>query len=138
MMEMEEYLAIMLEWQEERFQQYCMYCEECMFDVYEVWLQNDGQFNDDDNRNLMEFNKFKEHQRNLGNYDDEYQGGKAIKSYCCGDRKEEGTRLARSDATRSAHEQPMGRSRGVGEREPCRRPLRLDARRGLVSSGLPL
>ena len=80
-MEMEEYLAIMLEWQEERFQQYCMYCEECMFDVYEVWLQNDGQFNDDDNRNLTEFNEFKEHQRNLGNYDDEYQGGQAIKNY---------------------------------------------------------
>ena len=33
MMGIEEYLAIMLGWQEGRFKQYCMYCEECMFDV---------------------------------------------------------------------------------------------------------
>jgi len=65
MMEMEEYLELMLEWQEERFEQYCMYCEECMFDVYEAWLQNGGQVN-----RKLEFEEFKssEEHRNLANY----------------------------------------------------------------------
>eukprot|EP00581_Thalassiosira_minuscula_P034576 CAMPEP_0184447172 /NCGR_PEP_ID=MMETSP0740-20130409/3482_1 /TAXON_ID=385413 /ORGANISM="Thalassiosira miniscula, Strain CCMP1093" /LENGTH=695 /DNA_ID=CAMNT_0026816735 /DNA_START=63 /DNA_END=2150 /DNA_ORIENTATION=+ len=63
MMEMEEFLNLMLEWQEERFEQYCMYCEECMFDVYEAWLENGG-----DNRKLSleEFKDSEEH-RKLGN-----------------------------------------------------------------------
>jgi len=66
MMEMEEYLEIMLEWQEERFEGYCAYCEQCMFDVYEEWLNNGGQVN----RRKLEFEEFKssgEH-RNLANY----------------------------------------------------------------------
>jgi len=65
MMEMDEYLEIMLEWQEERFEQYCMYCEQCMFDVYEEWLNNGGQVN-----RKLEFEEFKrsEEHRNLANY----------------------------------------------------------------------
>jgi len=76
MMEMDEYLEIMLEWQEERLETYCMYCEDCMFKVYEEWLSNGG----DANRKLMSFEDFKaskEHgqlrhlsdqHRELGNY----------------------------------------------------------------------
>mmetsp|Transcript_14683 Transcript_14683/g.25875 ORF Transcript_14683/g.25875 Transcript_14683/m.25875 type:complete len:640 (-) Transcript_14683:208-2127(-) len=67
MIEMEEYLALMLEYQEERFQTYCEYCEECMYSVYQQWIQDGGQ-----NRHLVEFDDFKnsnEH-RNLGGDDD--------------------------------------------------------------------
>ena len=76
MMEVDEYLQLMLEWQEERVQTYLTYCEECMFNVYQVWLQNGGQ-----NRKLTydEFKNSKEHDelrkladqnehRKLGNY----------------------------------------------------------------------
>ncbi len=41
----------------------------------------------------------------------------------CTDQKEEGARLARSDGAWSAHEQLIGCSHGVGERELLRRLL---------------
>lgn len=42
LIELEEYLQMMMEWQEERFETYCQYCEQCMYAVYEKWLQNGG------------------------------------------------------------------------------------------------
>lgn len=68
LMGMEEYLELMLEWQEERFEQYCVYCEACMYDVYEVWLENGGNVNR--KLNFEEFKNSDEH-RNLGNDDDD-------------------------------------------------------------------
>lgn len=53
-MELEEYLELMMEWQEERFQGYLEYCEECMLGVYQAWLQNGYK----DNRKLT-FEEFK-------------------------------------------------------------------------------
>jgi len=77
MMEMEEYLSFMIEWQEERFEQYCEYCQECMWEVYQTWLQNGGENkygyeNYNNNRKLTfeEFRNSEEH-RNLGNDDDD-------------------------------------------------------------------
>ena len=46
-----------------------------------MWLQNNGHFNDNDNRNLMELDEFKEQQRNLGNSDDQYKAGQAMKRF---------------------------------------------------------
>jgi len=43
MLELEDYLAIMTEYHSERFEMYCETCEECMYDVYEQWLQQGGQ-----------------------------------------------------------------------------------------------
>mmetsp|Transcript_11153 Transcript_11153/g.23711 ORF Transcript_11153/g.23711 Transcript_11153/m.23711 type:complete len:703 (+) Transcript_11153:199-2307(+) len=68
MMEMDQYLSVMLEWQEERFEQYCEYCRDCMWDVYLTWLENGG-----DNSRKLTFEEFKnsEEHRNLGNDDDD-------------------------------------------------------------------
>jgi len=49
MIELEDYLSLMLEYQMERFEQYCKYCEECMYNVYQVWLDNGGVQDDDEN-----------------------------------------------------------------------------------------
>ena len=40
MIELEEYLAIMLEWQAERYQEYVEYCEDCMMQVYKKWMNS--------------------------------------------------------------------------------------------------
>jgi len=53
LMEMDEYLELVMEYQGDRFQNYCQYCEQCMFEVYEQWLKNGG-----DNRKLS-FEDFK-------------------------------------------------------------------------------
>jgi len=51
MIELEDYLQLMLEYQMERFQTYCEYCDECMYNVYQVWLENGGfNQNDDDDK----------------------------------------------------------------------------------------
>ena len=42
----------MLEWNQERFQEYCEYCEECLYNVYQQWLQDGGQ--DDDHQRPSE------------------------------------------------------------------------------------
>mmetsp|Transcript_26313 Transcript_26313/g.56516 ORF Transcript_26313/g.56516 Transcript_26313/m.56516 type:complete len:684 (+) Transcript_26313:42-2093(+) len=75
MIEMTDYLKMMLEWQEERFETYCEYCEECMMAVYEEWM-NQCMQNGCTNRDLKyqdwkgsehedKFNK----ERELGGYD---------------------------------------------------------------------
>lgn len=42
MLEMEDYLDIMVEYHNERFEKYCETCEECMYDVYTEWLKAGG------------------------------------------------------------------------------------------------
>ena len=42
MIELEDYLQIMLEYEEERFESYCGYCEDCMQAVYSQWMKNMG------------------------------------------------------------------------------------------------
>ena len=71
MIEIQDYLEIMLEWQAERFEQYVAYCETCMMNVYNAWMKNGGQRRE---RNLS-FDEFKqlrstdeEHRRSLGSY----------------------------------------------------------------------
>ena len=58
----------MLEWQEERFETYCMYCEECMYNVYEEWLKNGG----DRKLTYEEFKDSEEH-RQLRQLSDEHR-----------------------------------------------------------------
>lgn len=48
LIELEDYLSLMLEYQMERFENYCEYCETCMYNVYQVWLENGGFQDDDD------------------------------------------------------------------------------------------
>jgi len=36
MMEMEEYLELMLEWQDDHFEQYCMYYKAFMYNTYKL------------------------------------------------------------------------------------------------------
>lgn len=38
-----DYLAIMLEYHEERFETYCSYCNSCMYSVYKSWLNSNGR-----------------------------------------------------------------------------------------------
>ena len=79
MIELEDYLALMLEYQETRFETYCEYCDECMLAVYQQWLDDGGQYRDDDDdddgrrRKLVTFDDFKnsEEHRDLRNYDDD-------------------------------------------------------------------
>lgn len=75
MMEIDEYLNLMLEYQEERFETYCEYCEECMYNVYQVWLQNGGNYN----RKLKfeEFKNSEEHQKMIRELGGNTDGGQA-------------------------------------------------------------
>jgi len=43
MLELEDYLAIMVDYHEERFEKYCETCEDCMYEVYQEWIQNGAQ-----------------------------------------------------------------------------------------------
>ena len=63
MIEVKEYLEIMLEWQYKRYEEYETYCQTCMYKVYQQWLKNGG------GRHLS-FEDFKasEEHRNLGGY----------------------------------------------------------------------
>jgi len=63
MLEVKEYLEIMLEWQEHRYEEYEEYCETCMYKVYQQWLKNGG-----DRRLAYEEFKSSEEHRNLGGY----------------------------------------------------------------------
>lgn len=62
MIELKDYLDLMLEFQGERFETYCEYCEECMWEVYQQWLKKGGH------RKLSydEFKESEEVQRELG------------------------------------------------------------------------
>ena len=63
MMEMNEYLELQMEWQEQRIETYQEYCEECMQAVYQAWIKSQGR-----ERHLTyeEFKDSDEHRR-LGN-----------------------------------------------------------------------
>jgi hypothetical protein len=65
MIEIGEYLQMMLEWQEERYEEYESYCETCMQKVYNAWLKNGGQ-----RERTLSFEEFKNSQehRTLGGY----------------------------------------------------------------------
>ena len=79
MIELEDYLQLMLEYQEERVQTYLTYCEECMFEVYQVWLQNGGQ----NNRKLTyeEFKSSDKHQKAARELGGNINGGLANQQY---------------------------------------------------------
>lgn len=79
MIELEDYLQLMLEYQEEHFQTYCQYCEECMFEVYQVWLQNGGQ----QQRKLTyeEFKGSEKHQKAARELGGNLNGGQANDKY---------------------------------------------------------
>jgi len=64
MIEMKDYLDMVLEWQEERFETYCEYCEECMWKVYQEWMENGYDGRD------LKYEDFKasEKHRELSNY----------------------------------------------------------------------
>jgi len=73
MIELEDYLQMMLEWQGERFETYCTYCEECMWEAYQAWLEEGGTDYNYRNRKLVTFDDFQasnklqeEAHRNLG------------------------------------------------------------------------
>jgi hypothetical protein len=65
MIEIQDYLQMMLEWQEERYEEYETYCENCMLKVYNQWLKNGGQ-----RERHLSFEEFKnsEEHRSLGGY----------------------------------------------------------------------
>lgn len=77
-MELSDYLSLMTEYHNERFEKYCEDCEECMYDVYMAWMKNGYQ-----NRNLkersdksylddLESDDFKNYHRELGNQYNKY------------------------------------------------------------------
>ncbi|KAL7534851.1 hypothetical protein ACHAXR_006124 [Thalassiosira sp. AJA248-18] len=78
MIELSDYLQLMLEYQEERFETYCEYCEECMYLVYQVWIKNGGQ-----NRKLSfeEFQGSEEHQKAARELGGNMNGGEADANY---------------------------------------------------------
>ena len=61
MIEVADYLGIMLEWQANRFAEYELYCETCMYDVYMQWLEDGG----DARERRLTFEDFKEWDREL-------------------------------------------------------------------------
>ena len=67
MIELEDFLQIMLEYEEERFQAYCDYCEDCMQAVYWQWMKNMGgrELNED-----ITYEQWRQHysSRELGDY----------------------------------------------------------------------
>lgn len=65
MIEVGDYLQMMLEWQEQRYEEYESYCESCMQKVYNQWLKNGGQR--ERNLSFEEFKNSEEH-RGLGSY----------------------------------------------------------------------
>jgi len=40
MIELGDYLSLMVEYHNDRFEKYCDTCESCMYDVYQVWMKN--------------------------------------------------------------------------------------------------
>lgn len=72
MLELEDYLQIMLEYHQDRFEVYCEYCDQCMYQVYQSWLnsnQRDLQAKtiDQDWKEDMERHLTSEEIRKLGN-----------------------------------------------------------------------
>ena len=78
MVELADYLQMMLEFQEERFETYCSYCQECMYKVYQVWLKNGGS-----NRQLSydEFKSSDERQQMERELGGDVNGGQAYGKY---------------------------------------------------------
>lgn len=78
MVELTDYLQMMLEFQEERFETYCTYCDSCMYKVYQVWLKNGGN-----NRQLSydEFKSSDERQHMERELGGDVYGGQAYGKY---------------------------------------------------------
>jgi len=55
MLELTDYLGVMQEYHEEHFQNYCAYCDACMYSEYKAWLksQNGGDDDGGGNRDLQ-------------------------------------------------------------------------------------
>ena len=47
LLKLEDYLALMLEWHEERLETYVEYCQQCMMNAYDNWLQYAGDVSSD-------------------------------------------------------------------------------------------
>eukprot|EP00804_Cyclotella_cryptica_P010924 CCRYP_018989-RA/>CCRYP_018989-RA protein AED:0.19 eAED:0.19 QI:0/0.66/0.5/1/1/1/4/310/718 len=90
LLELEDYLAIMLEYHADRFEVYCDYCDNCMYAVYQQWIKSQGRklemksidqdWKDDLERHLSE-----EEVRKLGNVYNtcpEYDTCKYYKNIC--------------------------------------------------------
>lgn len=73
MLELEDYLDLMVEYHNERFEKYCETCEDCMYEVYMKWLQSGGDRNrklkavsDSTWKDDLESEDFKKAHRELG------------------------------------------------------------------------
>lgn len=91
MLELEDYLAIMLEYHEDRFEVYCDYCDGCMYTVYQQWVKSQGgrklemKSIDQDWKDDLERHLTEEEVRKLGNvYNScpEYDTCKYYKKLC--------------------------------------------------------
>lgn len=77
MLEIGDYLEIMSEYRQQRFEAYCMYCEECSMKVYQKWLNWSKNQNYDNNQRKLPAYEDKEAwqreletmQRELGDFD---------------------------------------------------------------------
>ena len=70
MIELKDYLELMMEWQESRFEMYEEYCETCMDNVYQQYMNEWGRKLE----NPLTFEEFKnsDEHRKLNNDDDDY------------------------------------------------------------------
>ena len=76
MVELDDYLQMMVEFQEERFETYCTYCEECMYKVYQVWLKSGGR-----KLSFEEFKNSDEHKQMERELGGDVNGGQANGKY---------------------------------------------------------
>mmetsp|Transcript_22476 Transcript_22476/g.45035 ORF Transcript_22476/g.45035 Transcript_22476/m.45035 type:complete len:721 (+) Transcript_22476:161-2323(+) len=95
MLEIGDYLEIMSEYRQQRFEAYCMYCEECSMAVYQQWLQWSKNQNYDYNQRKLPAYEDKEAwqreletmRRELGDFDalsvcPEYNACKIYEDVC--------------------------------------------------------
>ena len=61
MIELSDYLDLMMEWQDQRFNEYQEYCEDCMFKVYQSQYGRDRDLKAEDSLSFEEFKESQEH-----------------------------------------------------------------------------
>jgi len=68
---LEDYLQIMLEWQEERIETYIEYCYECMMNAYNNWMtyasEQNNQYAAQNNQNYNNYNNYQYNGNNYNN-----------------------------------------------------------------------
>jgi len=77
MIEIEDYLSLMIEFQEERFDTYCEYCAQCMLNVYHAWLEMGGDNNNYRKLTFEDFKNSEEHQKMARELGGNVNGGQA-------------------------------------------------------------